>query len=176
MQERCIGRRGSSRWSLMTVSAILSRLSHSPIMLPLYSELCATDRLYPVANRDDHIEVVEVGHVGLRLSLDGTVLSGCCKFCNNHIPAQFTLSKDILDMARNSGLIPLKQFGHLIKRKPDCITLKGRFDLGCMLICYSSLWMMVMYHLHLYGRRYSRPSPRLFSTAISASISFRIRS
>ena len=55
------------------------------------------------------------------------MLSGSCKFCNNHFPVQLPIFKNILDVSGNGGLITLKQFCQLVKVKPYGITLQPYF-------------------------------------------------
>lgn len=48
---------------------------------------------------------------GFCLSLNSTMLCGCCKKCNNPICLQFSRLKDVLYMPGNSGLIPSPPLG-----------------------------------------------------------------
>ena len=63
-----------------------------------HAELNTPIGMHPIAHADNHVKVVEINHVALRLPLDGTMLSGSCKFCNHHILVQLPLLKHILNV------------------------------------------------------------------------------
>ena len=65
------------------------------------TELHTTNGVNSIPNTDNHIKVVKCHLVSLSLTLQSTVLSGCCIFCNYHVLAQLSTFKDVSDVTRN---------------------------------------------------------------------------
>jgi len=55
--------------------------------------------MYTITYADNHVEVVESNLMLLYLTFDGTMLSGCCKKCNNLFFFQFPILQYILYMS-----------------------------------------------------------------------------
>ena len=64
-----------------------------------YTELNTTVGMNTVAYADYHVEVVESHLMLLYFSLDSSMLSGCCKKCNNLFFVQLSVLQHILYMS-----------------------------------------------------------------------------
>ena len=90
-----------------------------------HAELNTALRLHTIPNRYDNVQIVVFN---LPLYLPFAFHLNCCKFCNSCSFVQFALFVNITDVARNCGLISLKQICHLVDGKPDRISVKRSFD------------------------------------------------
>ena len=91
------------------------------------TELYATFRFYSIAHRRNHLQIIIVCHVGLRLAFQSTMLSGCRKFCDNHFALQFLLER-IVDVLTNSFHIAVEQCSYLITVQPHRLVLQSHVD------------------------------------------------
>ena len=74
----------------MLVNAVTSQqILFQHTTCPL-TKLHTTNGIDSISNADNHVKVVDCHVVRLGHTLYGAVLSGCCIFCNNHIPLQFS--------------------------------------------------------------------------------------
>ena len=93
------------------------------------AELHAALRFHTVANGNDDIEIIVIHLIGFAVS------GSCCEICNNCFPLQFALNENVLDMSGNGRFVSLKQLRHLVDRKPNGISIEGRFDLCQAVLC-----------------------------------------
>lgn len=92
-----------------------------PFCSPL-AKLCAAQRFYAIADRNNDIKIVVIHSIGL------TVCGSCCKICNNCFTRKFALFKNIFDVSGDRRLIPFKKRSHLIERQPYGFSLKANID------------------------------------------------
>jgi len=79
------------------------------------AELGAAQGVHPVADRDDHVQVVEV-HLA-NLSIGGNL----CIFCTGCIPWQFASLIDVTNVPDDDSPIPSEQLRHLVGIQPYCL-------------------------------------------------------
>lgn len=58
------------------------------------------------------------------------MLRGCCKKCNNLFFLQFSIFQHILYMSGYGRFVALKQFRHLVSRKPNSIVFEYHLYAG----------------------------------------------
>jgi len=64
-----------------------------PFRCPL-PEACRNDGAHTIAKGYNHVQVIESDFVRLGHALNGTVLSGCSEFPNNHFSVKFSFFED----------------------------------------------------------------------------------
>jgi hypothetical protein len=75
-----------------------------------------------VADREDHVEVVEVD---LALDLSDTLPLNCCISCNSCGGIELSRGEDPTQVPGDDGLVPLEQLGDLVQGQPDRLPLQA---------------------------------------------------
>ena len=105
-----------------------------------FTKLNTSGTLYPIADGGYHFEIEILYFMSLGLALNGTMLSGIRKFCDNHFIGQF-LFKSIVDMLADGLVITTEQCGQLSTCQPQHITVHLDFKLNgiALILVYDNL-------------------------------------
>jgi len=93
------------------------------------AELRAAQRFYPVANGDDHVEIVVNRLVGF------PVVGSSCIICTYCLLRQFSLLENVADVLGDDGAFPLKQLRHLVLGEPDRFVFQLYLQPGAAILC-----------------------------------------
>ena len=115
------------------------------------AETGGCDRLDAVAERDDHVEVIEGHHIVF------TVSGSCSEFPNNLIFFQFPLGKNMLDMLADIGFTGLVQVAELRLCQPYRLVLKAYIN-----FCQPILGL-IEDDFTVFSHRYSLPLAAIIS-------------
>ena len=86
------------------------------------AEARALDRLDPVTDGDDHVEVVVIDLVGF------AVRGSMCKICTYCRTLKLTLGENIADVLGDHRALAAEQQAHLLLGEPDRFTIQPHFD------------------------------------------------
>ena len=105
-----------------------------------FTELNTSDTLYPIADGGDHFKIEILNLMRLGFALNGTMLSGIRKFCDNHFIGQF-LFESIVNMLADGLVITTEQRGQLSTCQPQHITVHLDFKLNgiALILVYDNL-------------------------------------
>ena len=94
------------------------------------AELRTLERFYPIAHRNNDIEVVVINLVGF------PVIGSCRKFCDNCLFGQFALFKHVIHVLADGFHVSAKEFGELLAIQPHRVLLQSHLNgaLGIMLV------------------------------------------
>jgi hypothetical protein len=84
--------------------------------------------LDPVADGDDHIQVVKLNVSGLGFVRHGAMSSGCPEIPDNHSLIKFAFTENIADMLGNRLLAFTEQPSHVILSQPNRLVFQADID------------------------------------------------